>query len=51
MRAIEISTHYKAAWNFSQKPLVEMGGWLSGYAEEHKKGIELAKTLGVQFLE
>ena len=51
IRAIEISTHYKAVWNSTQQPLVEMGGWLRNYAEDHKRGIELAKTLGVQFVE
>ena len=50
-RAIEISCHYKAVWNATEQPLVEMGGWLRNYAEDHKRGIELAKTLGVQFVE
>ena len=50
-RAWQISEHYKGVWYKTRCPIKPMEGWLRNYAEEHKKGIELAKTLGVQFVE
>ena len=49
-KANQISWHYEAAWNMTRKPVFKMGGWLKDYAEEHEKGIELAKKNGVRFL-